>query len=502
MILPALMPLEFAVYASAKTEQELFEQLVANPIDLILFIVNACEDETWCGQNGHFLKLAFEWLDKRFLEGRLSTESTEKIAYAIQPHFEVLKHYLPESVLITQGGEKFAMNALLLGASSDLFHEIIRTKYRLHQPQLTIDSDISHQSLILIKDFISQGEVSALWRTDKEVLLQLLKDASKCHFRRLVNQCEAVLKRYIDRDSAVDMTVLAYKESWHHLLEHCCEFINEQHWGVKLGSENKIKEEFQKYKPLSFEFINFGHRVLEVFSALRFYITHLVFGGDLTQDPSFSIAVQSCPRLKNVDISQTHAFSERLLDLPEKLAELELARCPWLTNIYLKKVITICPFLNRLNLSSNTQITFLGWAELLKLTDLTSLDLSRCHQLNDADFSIILRSCGRLMELNVEECSHLLDPAFFEISRSLPALTYFHAGRTHITDAALLEIAVRCKALQGIDLTRCKGVTEKGLIQVLKLSPKLKYLIIKNSRISDQAIAQFKKVIPSLAIID
>ena len=225
---------------------------------------------------------------------------------------------------------------------------------------------------------------------------------------------------------------------------------------------------------------------IAIFEQVKKFVTHLIFSGSLVEEAPFNKVVQECPNLRSLDIGRIRDFSDHLYSADSHLQELDLSNCAWLTNDYLKKIIEIFPNLRRLILTSNVQLTFLGWSSLQKLPLLYGLDVSRCRQLHDDDLLLILRACPQLTELDLEECIGLSERAFFDLAKALPQLTVLNASKSHISDIALIEIALRCRHIVELYVVRCKGISEKGILQFVKNASFLKVLDVMGCDVSQK----------------
>lgn len=497
MLLPALLPEELKIYSQAESEIALFQMLTTKPQDLILFFEYACDDETWSENCREFMPAAMEWFTEKSLQERLASELLQRVAASIKPHYLNLKSYIPRNLIFDVQSKKIAFSSLLFAASSEVFHNLIRSHLYADKSMPISLGKLPLDIFDIVEEFVYSGDVVAIWKYDELGLLRILRHATDMRLVGLMQLCEDTLKRYINKENVLDLLIKAHKKSWIHLKNHCCHFLNILSWGVKFEDSKKYRltEEGEKTF-LALEFLEFSDTSLDIFERLKLFITHLILNGSLTEETSFSMVIQSCPNMRFLDIGRTRAFSERLYEINPNLQELDLSNCLWLTNDYLKKVVEICPNLRRLVLTSNVQLTFLGWSVLQKLPLLYGLDISRCHQVHDDDLLLILRACPQLTELDLEECRGLSERAFFDLAKSLPHLVVLNVSRCHISDVSLIEIALRCRHLRELLLMRCKGISEKGLLQLIANAPLLKLLDITSCNIALAVVESLKHLAP------
>lgn len=499
MLLPALLPKEYSAYASAETEEALLTALVAHPDDFVTFFEYACDDETWSITYTTFMKAALKWFTDRFLRNQLSLESAKRIVNAYELHFSILRNFIPLNLTVVVQKQSFQLNSLLFGVRSERFRDLIRAQHpQDSEVKLTLN-DISTDLFSKIAEFCTVGNVVNLWREDLNYLFRLLNEATRLEIFGLQEQTEEVTKRYINKTNVIDILLQSHEKSWKKLRQSCFDFINDQAIGVKLstGYHKRIDVSQKEILPLAFAFFDFREAALDLFERLRNHITQLICGTLIDEIP-FSYVVNACPQMISLDISRSLEYSDRLEDIDSKLEQLDISKCTWMNDNYLKKMIALCPNLSRLALSGDEKITFRSWSELQNLPNLISLDISRSSQISDADFELILKSAPNLIELNLEECRRLSNKGFYALTRSLPRLGFLNISRTNISDAPLIEIASRNILLYELNIARCSEVTEKGILQTIVQAPSLKELKVNIDRISAATLEKIAALKPQL----
>lgn len=501
MQLPALLPPTFLHYATAATDEGLFNLMLQQPADFVVFFDHAADDETWSDTHQTYIKLALNWFTLQHFQEMLSWDVSKLLAKIIQTHHTHLIPYLPENLLLQLRDDKIEINSLLFACSSPIFSDLVHIECFEKQNNF-ISLNVTKEQFEVMAEFINTGTVAALWKYSQQDIIRLLKKTSSYGLSELKDLCEETLKRYIDRGNAIEMLLRSYKNSWNILEKKCCQVIN----GLSVGIHVDPLEKKRKYyeaagiKPFGVEFLNFGDQALGFFHDLKSLVTHLICGGGLTDQREFSEVVQAPLHLISIDVSRSRNFSEKLFDASLSLKELDVSQCAWLTDENLMLLIMNYPHLKKLAVGSNTQLSFLSWSELNKLKNLTALDISRCNQIADDDISLIVKSLPNLTELNFEDCRKLSERAFFEIAHALGSVTSLNMARCNVTDAALLELTAKHPQIRMLDISRCRNFSEKGLIQSLKQLRNLKELSIKNCDLSDVGLDKIKQLLPNCEI--
>lgn len=502
MDLPSLMPSEYAQYSDCESDQHLIEKLTKNSTDLMVFFEFAAADGTWSERHSTFMTAALEWFTTQFYHDRILFDWAKRVAEAFWEHLSILSPYLPLDLSIQTHKKVIQINSLLLSVRSDIFRDLIRTQNLMSEQRILVLNDLPYELLVQVSEYIITGAVADLWKEEQEKIIELLQLAARFDLNGLKEICEDILKRYINTDNVYDMIIKAHKERWLLLRMSCFQFLNDLGKGVRLSSpvQHRVDVSEKEVIPFAFEFLDFSEGALDVFVQLRLYITHLICSGTLPAEPMFSKVVNECPKLISLDLSRSIRYSERLTDIPPNLQEIDFSKCLWLTDDNLQKIIAYCKDVTRLTLHSNVQLTFRGWGELLKFYRLKALDISRCIQVNDDTFTLILKSGYQVVELSMEECKHVSEKGFFEIARNLPQLAILNVARTHVSDAALIDIATRCPFLRELNVTRCPSISDKGILQAVKVAVGLQKLNVEGCNLSDDALHKLATINPYLSL--
>ena len=490
---PALLPKELNYTTVAVDDRNLLNMAVKIPHDFFIFFEYATEDETWSENHLEFMKGAIAWFTNQFFHDKLLMEKAIKIAGYICKHHLILSRVVPHNLAFDIKGEKFTFNSLLWGAASEFLRQFIRDQFRDKNRKMFELLGVDRSVFIEINEFINTGVVSQLWKKTPEEVAQVLKQADEWGLTSLSQIAQDILKRYITQESVVDDLLKAHFNGWSLLKEACIDFINGQGAGVHF-EKGDIGELF-------FEFKNFRRDANSIFEAVREEITHLIVSRKLTDQKEFSDIINRLPKLASLSLSGSLNFSERLMDIPESLQELKVDKCPWINNKTLKQIIEICPNLSSLSLASNVQLKYSDWTLLSKLNNLEKLDITSCRQISDQDFNIVLAACRQITHLRIGSCDNLSDAAFLAIGKYLPKLSDLDLSRLNISDPALIDLTINCKNLYSLDLTRCKNITDKGVLESVRNASALKNINLTKCPVSTLTISKIREIKPFLHVI-
>lgn len=462
MEFPTLIPQELIPYQTASSEEALFDALVKNPNDAVLFLEAASDDETWTEGHEGLMRILLSWLTEQTAKNRLSQENYQRAARAIQKHYGTLKSLLQQNIDVHLKDATISLNGILLVAASDFFKQLLTAEARDKSSNILPLPRLTAQEFTPIAAFICTGEVPDLRTKGQEELIELIKRANAWELSAFSGSCEHMLPKYLNVDNVFDMLALAKQERWMDFQQACINFINSRGWGFRLFAES--------LDLLFFEFLDFHEPTIEFFEQLRPFIQGIICSGTLVDEPQFGLALKECPDLYALDISRTHTFSIQFSEVPKQLQSLNLSECPWLSKDTLKQILNLCPNLNKLILKNNNHLNYVIWGELSKFKQLKKLNLSQCAQIQDADLSLIVKGLPSLTELSISNCKRIGEQGFLDMAKNLSKLVRLDLSRCSISDTALTEIGARCPLLTHVDLTECTNLTEKGINAFKKLA--------------------------------
>lgn len=447
MQLPPILPLELEDLRKIEDPRDVFNTLIQNPSKMLLFFEVVSDDDVWINRNPDFLRQIMGWLTHQYFLDKLDNALAERATANIYSHFASFRTLIPATLTVIADNKQLSLNSMLMGMSSPIFRELIRIECRDKNKAMLKLMGMSGETLVNIAEYITEGTLENLWKESREDILSLLRQADQWQLKGLSQLCQESLHRYIDQEHVFDLLILSQSEDWLYLKGMCSDYFNTLGYFLKLHQRGE--------DDLALELYNFSLGTLEVFKKIAPAITHLIFRGNLPEDPAFIDVMNDCPKLKGLDLSETSTFSKNLIYIPRRVIELDLARCPWLTDRALSQLVDICSQVNEWNLAFSDQLTYQGFSTLQYLPNVIALSVANCYQMTDQDLMIILRSCHALHELNLAGCRLLSEDGLMLIARLEHRLIKLNLSRTVLSDRTLVEIVSRLPLLESLDVTKC-----------------------------------------------
>lgn len=162
-------------------------------------------------------------------------------------------------------------------------------------------------------------------------------------------------------------------------------------------------------------------------------------------------------------------------------------------------------------LTEGRQLRELRLAHCMRITDeaflqlpsdqhyesLRILDLSDCHELQDAGLQRIVQAAPRLRNLVLAKCRNITDRGLVGITKLGKNLHYVHLGHcSRITDQGVSYLVKYCNRIRYIDLACCHALTDNS-VELLAALPKLKRIgLVKCGNITDRSILALAKPKP------
>jgi F-box and leucine-rich repeat protein 2/20 len=500
MRLPDFLPPELNSYDSYDEDEALFRTLSQKPMDLLTFFEYGVGDDPWANHHITFIKLTLRWAAKQYYLGKVSEAYAKSIGKIIQDHYGLLQPFLlfrPAlffTFRLKIEDQQMLVNSLLFGTSTPFFKNLFLSGYNslIDDWQLTrITLNLFHQ----IEEYIIKGEIKDLWRHDKDQVYALMKQAKDWQLPGLEKECAEILKRYFSKDKILDVILDSQRHFFIPYKTLAFEFFNHHNEGMRflLGRDSDLKIEILDYK----------QETLELFAPFAPWVTHLAFSGDLSNEPEFHVLIESCPKLVGIDLSASRSYTGQFSSLPSHLIEMNLSACPWVKPEILQQASVQFPSLKTLELASNVHLNFQTWGMLSRFHQLISLNLSRCHQIDDEDLKQIEKACPHLIEINLEECRQITNKGIGELLLGCRGLINLDISRsTLLTDKTLAEIGIHGNQITHLKLMHGKGFSERGLLQMLRMRSNLSYLNIRGCDFSLQTLAKIKKEYPFLKLED
>ncbi|XP_012088969.1 F-box/LRR-repeat protein 3 isoform X2 [Jatropha curcas] len=207
------------------------------------------------------------------------------------------------------------------------------------------------------------------------------------------------------------------------------------------------------------------------------------------------LLVQACPFLERVDVSYCCGFGDReaaAISCASGLRELAMDKCLGVSDVGLAKIAVGCGRLERLSLKWCMEISDLG-VDLLckKCLDLKYLDMSYlkvtseslrsvaslpklevlaivgCSLVDDIGLQFLENACPSLQELPPSVLHHMKD---------LKNLSSIIINGTRVSNNIFQTMSNNCRSLTEIGLSKCIGVTNMGIMQLVSGCVNLKIL--------------------------
>lgn len=136
-----------------------------------------------------------------------------------------------------------------------------------------------------------------------------------------------------------------------------------------------------------------------------------------------------------------------------------------------------------------TDEAFLQMPTDQKFEALRILDLTNCHELQDAGLNKIVQAAPRLRNLVLAKCRNITDRGVLAITKLGKNLHFLHLGHcSNITDYGVSYLVKHCNRIRYIDFSCCVNLTDES-VSLLALLPKLKRIgLVKCANITDRSI--------------
>ncbi|KAK7284399.1 hypothetical protein RJT34_19144 [Clitoria ternatea] len=268
------------------------------------------------------------------------------------------------------------------------------------------------------------------------------------------------------------------------------------------------------------------------------------------------VLVRACPMLEAVDVSHCWGYGDReaaALSCAAGLRELNMDKCLGVTDIGLAKIAVGCARLERLSLKWCLEISDLGIDLLckkcshlkfldvsyLKVTSeslrsiaslsklevfvmvgcslvddvglrflekgcplLKAIDVSRCDCVSSSGLISVISGHGGLELMGAGYCLSELSAPLVECLENLKQMRIIRIDGVRVSDFILQTIGTNCKSLVELGLSKCIGVTNKGITQLVSGCGNLKILDLTCCRfITDAAISTIADCCPDLVCL-
>ena len=197
--------------------------------------------------------------------------------------------------------------------------------------------------------------------------------------------------------------------------------------------------------------------------------------------------VQSCTRLKDLRAGEIKGFNDKamLLELFERnnLERLVVSHCLDLDDESLQLLIH----------GEDPEIDPLEERAIVAPRKLRHLDLSRCKNLTGNGVKCLAYNVPHLEGLQLSHCDGITDDAVTGIFETVSHLTHLDLEELdELSNASLQDLAKSpcASKLQHLNISYCEKLGDTGMLQVLKSCPKLRSLVMDNTRVSDLVLTE------------
>ena len=197
--------------------------------------------------------------------------------------------------------------------------------------------------------------------------------------------------------------------------------------------------------------------------------------------------VQSCPRLKDLRAGEIKGFNDKaiLLELFERnnLERLVLSHCLDLDDESLQLLIQ----------GEDPEIDPLEERAIVAPRKFRHLDLSRCKNLTSNGVKCLAHNVPYLEGLQLSHCDGMTDAAVTGIFESVSHLTHLDIEELdELSNTCLQDLAKSpcASKLQHLNISYCEKLGDTGMLHVLKCCPKLRSLVMDNTRVSDLVLTE------------
>lgn len=161
-------------------------------------------------------------------------------------------------------------------------------------------------------------------------------------------------------------------------------------------------------------------------------------------DLGVDLLCKKCLELKELDVSYLKITSESLRSIASlpKLEVLLMAGCPLIDDYGLQFLENGCP-------------------------SLQVIDVSRCGCVSSSGLISVIRGHSSLAMLNAGYCFSELSANVLHCLKDLKNLKTIRLDRAPVSDSSFQTIGTNCKSLVEIGLSKCVGVTNMGIMQLV-----------------------------------
>ena len=222
------------------------------------------------------------------------------------------------------------------------------------------------------------------------------------------------------------------------------------------------------------------------------------------EDRAITTIVLNCQKLKEVEITGCNELSRDSFIALGQLAitSLTVCKCKNLfKNVELAELSGCYKSLKSLYISSCDNLTDALMAGMAKCCcDLLSLTIVCCDYITDAALIAVAENCSKLEMLETVQY-YFSDVAIFRIAKCCPQLrklSFLSCRVNHVTEKALIEVAVNCRKIENI---MCNiDLTDAAAERFVEFSSKLRHITMRRNKCSQQTLIRLIQGCPNLHI--
>jgi len=197
--------------------------------------------------------------------------------------------------------------------------------------------------------------------------------------------------------------------------------------------------------------------------------------------------VKNCPLLKDLRAGEVRGFDDEdlLLEMyrSNNIERLVMQNCTSLTDSSLKILFE----------GTDAEIDILTGRPVVPPRTLRHLDVSRCQFISDEGIAYMVGNVPFLEGLQLSKCYGLTDAALVPLFPTLSSLTHLDLEELDaLTNQSIQELAKSpCRhTLKHLNISYCEQLGDVGMLPVVKECKQLRNLDLDNTRISDLVLAE------------
>lgn len=381
MRLPLYIDPEFKSLEACSSERDLYEKLSGTPDRLARFFIQVVVDETWAASHEAFMALSLAYFTTLYIQDRISMGAIKEVVKAFHKHHSVLSRILPRNYQIKVANELFLVNPMIVGAMSPYLQDLMNNPSNRTGLHL---SDISSESAKVLFHYMEEGSWEGIWRYDRREIELWLSLVERFKLVGLTDEFQGAFVKYADLNNVSEMLLSSIQKRRTTLKKALIDYFNREVSVAKLYDLGEAG--------LGFEFLDAHDKALGFFKELLSKIGEVKLSGALPKNGWLFEELSKGDKIVSLNLSQSEVFNDALFSIPRRVCSLNLSRCEWLSDALFKEIARKLPWISKLDLSYNTQLTLRAWVELKSLAKLEELNITGLHHLSEAELSLIRSS--------------------------------------------------------------------------------------------------------------